>query len=335
MMNNKSNYRKGELTMDYEEFKDRLQHEIQSNFVEHINFTSRIINKTNERLESIAMRFDSKTIAPEIYPLEIYEIYKDGAPVKEIADRISELLKKVKYPKISNLTLENAKKNISFSLINKDMNRELLKECPYKDFGDLAAIPRWHISDTESFLVDNNVMQKLRMTKEEIFDIAQKNTENADYICKDLDQHMKETMQEIGIDEEVVNEMMPNKSSLYILTNRKELDGSCAVLSAAFMQKASEEIGADELYILPSSRHEMLAIDANIVDDPNFLKLIVMDVNSNQNLVRTEDFLSDSVYKYNAHTHCLSLCDSEGLFHSKSTFSNKGQEISKRGKRIC
>lgn len=45
---------------------------------------------------------------------------------------------------------------------------------------------------------------------------------------------------------------------------------------------------------------------------------MVMSVNNNPDIINKEDFLSDSVYKYNAKTHSISVCDSNGLFHDKS-----------------
>lgn len=80
------------------------------------------------------------------------------------------------------------------------------------------------------------------------------------------------------------------------------------------MKKAANQIGTDELYILPSSRHEILALDSHEIPDPAGLKLIVMAVNREPDIVAKENFLSDSVYRYNAKTNTLSVWDNEGFF---------------------
>ena len=308
--------------MDYEEFKNILQFEIQRNFIEHIEFTSGTVNRTNETLEGMAIRFDGEALAPTVYPQKLYREYQRGMSVRDIAGRISDFLSTVEYPEISGLTPENARKCVSLSLVNKDANREMLKGCPYKEVYDMAAVPRWHISDSESFVVNDKVLQSLKMTKEEIMEIAQKNTESAGYTCKPLDTVLRESMSDNGIDEEVIDEIMPCRSQAYVLSSPSSLDGSCAVLSDSFMQEAAGQIGAEELYLLPSSRHEMIALDAGTVDDPGILKAMVMDVNSNPEAVGREDFLSDSVYKYNKPTHSLSVCDSMGLSHGKNNISS-------------
>ena len=110
------------------------------------------------------------------------------------------------------------------------------------------------------------------------------------------------------------------------------MDGSCAVLSDSFMQKTAEKIGAEELYLLPSSRHEMLAVDSNLIDDSAELKSMVIEVNSDPNVIQTEDYLSDSIYKYNALTHSLSVCDSKGLFHDKGLSKDAPKQAISRGR---
>ena len=52
-------------------------------------------------------------------------------------------------------------------------------------------------------------MEQLRMTKEEILDIAQKNTETASYTCQNMKEAMREAMINEGMGEELVSEMLP------------------------------------------------------------------------------------------------------------------------------
>lgn len=323
--------------MNYEDFKEALQEEIQSRSLRHIEFTNEIVTKTNEQLEGLVLRFEGEAISPTIYPRNMYESYKDGLSVQDIVTFISPtLFDKKCYPPLPELTPENAEKSISFSLINKEKNKELLKQCPYKEVHDLAAVPRWHVSKEASFVVNNNVMQNLRMTKEEIFDIAQRNTESATYECTRLEDLVKNLLVEDGIDKQEIDEILPMKPSpLHIISNPQRLDGSCCILSDSFMQKVSEQIQSDELYLLPSSRHEMLVVDAHGADS-SFLKATVMEVNSDTSVIYEEDFLSNSIYKYNAATHSISMSDSKGLFHDKESIkSDNKASISKGGRGKC
>lgn len=316
--------------MNYDEFKERLKLEIQESLSRQITFVEDVVNKTNELLESLIIRFEDQVTAPAIYPQKLYADYQDGVPFSKIVDGISESLMTASI-EIPELTIENAEKSISFSLLNKEKNKQLLKDCPYKEVNDLAAVPRWHISDEASFIVNKNVMQHLKMTKEEVLNIAQKNTESANYFCKGMDELLKEMLIQDGLPEDLADEMFPiGQTPFYVISNQNKFDGSCAVLSDSFMQNTAEKIGAENLYLLPSSRHEMLALNADTVDNPTDLKSMVMDVNSG--VLQAEDFLSDSIYKYNAHTHSLSMCDSKGIFHDKEIHKNITKQSISRGR---
>ncbi len=321
--------------MNYEDFKEELQEELQANFLQHIDFSTAVVKKVNETLEGLTLRFENQNkIAPTIYPEKLYKKYQNGASVSQIVDEVSEsLFITGDYPELPSLTPENAEKYISFSLINKERNKELLAGCPYKEIHDIAAVPRWHISDEASFVVNNNVMQMLHMTKEEVLGVAQKNTESASYTCKKLDDVMREIMLNDGIDEEFINEVMPmGQTPFYVLSNTRGIDGSCAVLSDSFMQSVAEKLGSDEIYLLPSSRHEMIAIGFDAAIHSEDMKRIVMEVNSNPMVMQTPDYLSDSIYKYNAETHSLSVCDNRGMFHDKEYQKDSIKQSAGRGR---
>lgn len=312
--------------MNYDEFKNVLQEKIQSNFLQQIDFISHIVNRTNETLDALTLRFAGQEVSSTIYPEQMYADYKNGVSISDIADGVSAAVSKNKYPDIPEITPENAEKSISFSLINAEKNKNLLQNCPYKEIHDMAAVPRWHISDDASFLVNGRVMEQLKMTKEEILDIAQRNTEAASYNCQSMKEAMKEVMMDEGMSEELVSEMLPMPElPFYVLSNKSRTDGSCAILSDRFMQQVTEQTGMDEMYLIPSSRHEMLAVSPEITGsatDAGALKEMVMSVNGDAGIMRAEDFLSNSVYKYDAKTHSLSMCDSMGIFHDKTAAKN-------------
>ena len=303
--------------MNYDEFKVTLQEEIQANVSKTINFMETVSTKVNETLEGIILKFEDENVAPVIYPQKLYADYRAGIPVSTIAASISYMLSNtVDYPAVPQLTPENAEKYISFALVNKGKNKGLLGTCPYKDMLDLAAVPRWY-TDRGSFLVDNNIMQMLQMTKEEILDIAERNTESESYVCTDIREIIRDVMIADGMDAELLDDMYPVREPLlFVLTNHANTDGSRAVLSDRFMQSVAERLGTDELYLLPASRDEMLAVSPAIADDVTSLKSAVMAVNRDPGAVKPENVLSDSVYCYNAVTHTLSLCDGMGVSHA-------------------
>lgn len=303
-MNNRSTQ---EPVMDYEAFKTALKKAIQGYVTRPVNFIETESVGINETLEGLILKLDGENAAPIIYPEKLYDDYRVGIPLPLIAASAADIVSKAcEYPKVPDLTSENAQKCIRFALINKDRNRKLLEACPYKEVLDLAAIPRWY-TNRGSFLVDNDIMQILGMTEEDVLRIAEKNTESEHYICKNIKSMIREAELAAGTDEELLDELyFARKSPLHILTNQTGIDGSRAVLSDQFLQEVAQRLGADELCLLPSSRDEMLAADIAVIDI-EWLRYAVMQVNRNPEAVQTRNILSDSVYTYNARTHSLSI----------------------------
>ena len=295
--------------MDYEAFKTALKKAIQGYVTRPVNFIETESVGINETLEGLILKLDGENAAPIIYPQKLYEGYRAGIPLPSIAISVADLIKKTyEYPAIPDLTPENAQNCIRFALINRERNRKLLETCPYKEFLDLAAVPRWY-TDRGSFLIDNDIMQILGLTGEDVLHIAERNTESEHYICKNIKSMIREAELASGTDAELLDELyLARKSPLHILTNQTGIDGSRAILSDQFLQEVAHRLGADELYLLPSSRDEMLAADTAAIDI-EWLRYAVMQVNRDPGAVQTRNILSDSVYSYNARTHSLSLYD--------------------------
>lgn len=297
--------------MDYETFKSSLQDKIQSYVSRPIAFIETVSSKINETQEALALRLDGENAAPLIYPQKLYEYYQAGVPLSAIAADAADTVKKTyEYPPIPDFTPENAQKCIRFALINKDRNRKLLETCPYKEVLDLAAVPRWYM-DKGSFLVDNGILSMLHMTGEEVLAITERNTESEQYVCKSIYDMICDTILAEGTGVELLDRLRPaRKSPLHVLTNKAGIDGSRAVLSDQFLQEVAQQLGTDELCLLPSSRGEMIAAAMTDAGVPERLKHLLYSVNRDPRAMQPSEILSDSVYAYNAKTHSLSVYSS-------------------------
>ena len=89
--------------------------------------------------------------------------------------------------------------------------------------------------------------------------------------------------------------LYPSAIPMYILTNEQELNGASALLYGDILKDFANKKGAD-MYILPSSIHEVIMVPADRINDPTKLLSIVHDANTT--VVSTGDVLSDSVYYY-------------------------------------
>jgi hypothetical protein len=87
-----------------------------------------------------------------------------------------------------------------------------------------------------------------------------------------------------------VSEMIPQ---MLILSNETKFNGAAAITNKAVLDLACNKLGAEMIYILPSSVHEVLAV---AMGDPDELKQMVCEVNDTR--VVPQERLSYNVYKY-------------------------------------
>ena len=85
-------------------------------------------------------------------------------------------------------------------------------------------------------------------------------------------------------------------SDMYILTNETKLNGAACILYENVLYDFAQKLGED-LYILPSSVHEVILLPKLSVFEKDELVNMVREVNTEG--VAAEEVLSDHVYEYN------------------------------------
>ena len=83
---------------------------------------------------------------------------------------------------------------------------------------------------------------------------------------------------------------------MYVVSNRTKCDGAATIAYPEVLEQICDAMNADGFYLLPSSRHECIAIPENVGKDVAALRCMVHEVNSTQ--VPPEDLLSENVYRY-------------------------------------
>ena len=86
----------------------------------------------------------------------------------------------------------------------------------------------------------------------------------------------------------------PGKLPMYVLTNPKMHYGSGLIMSKPILRNILDKMNED-IYILPSSVHELIILPASFVDDAKYLTDMVHSVNLSS--VEPQDRLSNNVYK--------------------------------------
>ena len=96
-------------------------------------------------------------------------------------------------------------------------------------------------------------------------------------------------------------------SGLWLISNDLGVNGASNLIYGDLLEEVTEKL-EDDVYIIPSSLHEILAVPASMVD-PNEIGQMVRDIN--QSTVREEDRLSNQVFFYGRNSKQLVVaCES-------------------------
>jgi hypothetical protein len=296
--------------MDYENFVTEFMSELKEHMPEYVDIERRQIIRTNEILDAIGINYKASELSPVVYLKDKYASYLDGMAVSDIAVQTAEHLKNIRAKELPRptLTREQVKENLYLVLVNYEKNVNMLKNVPYERLGDLAVVPRIKVFDKEesrgSMLADYNTCAYIGMMPDEVMAAAHENTNHQDVIIRPLDNLVSDLLNEAGIDNDSMNDLIYDRDRLYIMTNPSTLDGAVYITSPDAMDKAYKTVGSD-FYILPSSRHEVIMISKFNSMGLDTLKEMVKE--ANEFAVNTQDFLSNNVYEYSGRTKKITV----------------------------
>ena len=91
---------------------------------------------------------------------------------------------------------------------------------------------------------------------------------------------------------------------LYVISNERLTLGAAVMIYPGMMEKVSDMLGGN-IYIIPSSIHELIALSAKTEADPEYLRDMIRLVNRTQLMPR--DVLSDSLYFFDRETGKITI----------------------------
>ncbi len=278
-------------------------------------------------LTGISLIEKQEEVTPTVYLEDFYERYKDGADFGELMSRIIHMVEKkapdLKFDLESFSDFNKAKDRIVFKLISMEKNRDLLKEVPYIPFLDMAMVFYYLLGeeklDHASILIYEKYMERWGVGTAQLYEAAKDNTPRLlpgkvfdmnTMMREILAEHLRENGMEAEIDQILASAPLPSDGIMYVLTNTEKYFGACALAYPGMVAELAEKLDAD-LYVLPSSVHEVILLPADSPSiEPEQLRTMVKEVNATQ--VAPEEVLSDSVYYYDrkeAAFHIISLQD--------------------------
>lgn len=286
--------------MTYSDFKIEIYEKISTRLPE--NYTSRIetISKNNGvNLDGLIIMNPDTNIYPTMYLNDYYDLHKsDGYSIDACVDRLLDSYDKYKLTTNVDVSclqdFNSVKNNIIYRLVNRKKNHNFLKSIPWRPFLDLAIIYSIWIEskgDTHGTVtITNNHIHTWGCSENQLYTLAHENSKsNLPSVIFSLPDFLNDIA-----GEKVIEEADPSKS-MFILTNKSKMHGAACVLYDNVLKEFARKYKKD-LYILPSSIHEViLLVDSDELQHDSINDL-VRDVNSTQ--VDIIEQLSDHAYKY-------------------------------------
>lgn len=306
--------------MDYEMFKELVT----GNFLSYMpdafksyDVKVKPINKTNQMLDGLCLvppDHKEGMTYPVIYINWMYEQYLKGGSFEKVmassAGVLADAFQNIP-DNLKNFNISHAEEKVVMMLVNTEQNKEMLKKVPHREFNDLSIVYRYvadmEKADVRTVLVDEGLAKSFGMTEQQLYEAAVINTKKLfPPVVKTIYEVLYDTFIKDGMPEKLADMMIeetPPDNILYVVTNDRMINGAVSMLYEENIHELAEKLGND-LYILPSSIHEVLAVSAE-VNDPGILAQMVKEINMDQ--VDLQERLSNQVYYYDRDLRKISL----------------------------
>lgn len=255
------------------------------------------VQKTNIDLDGLTIMKDGETITPTIYLEPFYKALENGVSVDDVTDRILYIYFNARTYKdqfdITSLSdFGYAKNKLYVQLINRHLNKNLLRNIPHTMFlDDFAVAVRCTVEASEennaSFMVHNSHLNIWQADSETVLSLAISNTlaeHNVDLMP--LEQLIRETGS-------IAPKEFPADCRIWFMSNQKRYFGAAAVLSDDVLKDFADKHGS--FYVIFSSVHEVLLMPSPNNSGIDSLTRHNQDVNAT---LSEEEILGTKAYFY-------------------------------------
>ena len=306
--------------MDYTTFKKVAENEIRS-YLPEVYRGAMVevapVSKVNKTKDAMIIRMNGDAaVAPTMYLDDAYEHYQAtgdlNGVLQGLADSYAEHLEKSREIGVPQLTREYVSGHVVMAMVNTESNQELLADKPHREINDCSVIYRILIDLSGEGMatanVTNTLAESVGMDEQELFKMASENTRKLLHVkIQSMNEVIADMMISEGMPKDVAEGLVslaePGSAEMWVITNEKKLNGAVQMLYDENLHGLSEKLG-DDLYILPSSVHEVICVPASM-GNPEELAEMVQEIN--MTAVALEERLSNQVYHYDSRLHELTM----------------------------
>lgn len=283
--------------LNYEEFKSEFIQNVKSRLDAGLQLSVTKIRKTNNPVkEAVTFKGECNKVFPVFYIQDCYEQYQENENMEKCIRTVMDLLNtELPFEKEAlSIDWADVQSKIRVQLINREWNEEILNDVPFLEMCDLAVVSRIVFQENEegraSCLIRNQMLEYWGITKNQLWEAAFTNLKNERFWIRNIEDLLADIFPDLG---ETGERKEDSDMALYVLSNESQIDGAVGLLRTDVIKRLSEKLKTD-LYILPSSLHELILLPMSEEMDIEELRQTVMVVNGK--CVDPEERLSDKVY---------------------------------------
>ena len=298
------------MATNYEQFLTLLTECLQKKLGRGYQFFPQKILKTNEVVKhSLTITSGDSNIAPSICMDAFYLDYAShNMKLDYIAEAVLQIYKqnKADCPIDASLFTDwsQIRGTIRCRLVNTEKNKHLLSEMPHREVLDLSIVYYLQVKVSGSaegtIHIRNEHMKFWHTDEASLYTEAWKNMHAAgdadissimDIIASVLDMPQPHTAPVLD-------------SQMYVLTNRNRLYGAVHMADLQKMAEIADKMNTD-LWILPSSIHEVILIPGILKNNAAELAQMVCEINKTE--LSAGEILSCHVYYFSRNTGKISI----------------------------
>lgn len=241
-------------------------------------------------------------IAPQVYIDGFYQSYLDKKiTIDEVVDSLVASMadidiQKKRFDGLS-FDFEACKSSIAYKLLSYERNIEYLEDKPFIKFLDLAIVfyVVINVSDEgmETVTLTNQILENWKVDKDMIYDLARENTP---VIMPGEVTKLQDLLSALLNGANDINQIYEeSEPPMVVITNSYHVNGAITIFYPNILKEISNQFDSD-LYIIPSSIHEIIVVPATESVEKDYLEALICEVNENN--VPKNEVLSDKPYCY-------------------------------------
>lgn len=194
--------------------------------------------------------------------------------------------------------------HVTHRLVNAKLNAAMADKWPHRDFLNMT-VQYQVLFPTGTALVTGKMQKTYDLTQQELEEAASRNTPGLMRFkwasILDVTGRMEDAARATEC-----NALEPEAehAPMYVFSGEENHYGACVMLYPHTFADLASRLG-DDLFILPSSVHEVIAVPYSLMD-VGYLRGVVADIN--KAVVNAEEVLAYSVYLFDRETEKISIC---------------------------